>query len=74
MCTLGITGILSDCFALTSILKEQGAEPSGGSLANEDTPHLGVNVPALVTTPHSSTAAVCFHGVLHDIPLNLPQF
>ena len=43
-------------------------EPGAGSPAHEDTPHLGVNVPALVTTLHSTTAVVCFHGVCVIFP------
>ena len=46
--TLGVTGILIGSLFLSAA----GWSQVGG-------PHLGVNV----TTPHSSTAVVCFHGV-----------
>ena len=48
--TLGVTGILMDSFFFSR------GEPGGGSPANEDTPDLGVNAHAFVTTPLLCTA------------------
>ena len=54
-------------------VKQEAGEPGGGSLANGDTPHLGVNVPAHVplTLKSSDVNSSIFRTYLFTLPFPL---
>ena len=69
---LGIIGILSDCFALTLILKEQGAGARWGVSGQRRHPPPGCKRTCTCDNTPLFHRCGLFPWRLHDIPLNLP--